>query len=171
MGIKLKEIFAAVDFNGVTFATVEYETVVKVKGGKKNPLQGRVTKRVRAQVMLAARGGDDAAYARKVNRGLEAEGKPPVFRPQPRIWGKRADNAPLVFHNGASYLEVIVLKVLSVAVYVDGQPFDGDPTTIEGWPEKPTEGHQGGLEEKVIIRTIKEDNILSLKLFGQEYRA
>ena len=171
MGIKLKNIFDAIQVNGVTFATVEYETVVKLKGGKKNPLQGRVTKRVRAQVMLAARGGDDAAYARKVNRGLEAEGKPPVFRPQPRIWGQRADNVPLVFHNGSTYLEAIFLRVLEQVVYVDGVPFDGDPATIEGWPEKPKEGEQGGLEEKVIIRTIKEDNIISLRVAGREYRA
>lgn len=146
-----------VDVNGSTFISIDTLTPVTLTGGKKNPLQGRVTKQTTGSSVMVFQNKKVNGYEAMVNRRLTKEGKG-EFVVGPRQWGTRVPNAPFVTHNGQSYLEVIFLKPGKVQYLVDGLPFDG---VIDGLV-KGDEGNQGGLEDKVIIRTINTHNVKAI---------
>lgn len=156
-------------FKGATFVGIDTETEVKLKGGKKNPMQGHVTKRSTATVQIFTRGGAAGGYENKVNRRLNAEGQEVDFEVGPRSWGVRRDDAPIVDHNGEQYLEVIYEKPGKSEYLLDGQPIQA--AEIIGLDEGPTAaGEQGGLENKVIIRTFKFSSIKGIRIGGKEYK-
>lgn len=154
------------DLSGNTFIGLTTETMPKLTGGKKNAMQGRVTKRTESQVQIFTN-QNGSAYASMVNRRLEGEGKG-EFTLSPRAWGERISGTPFVTHKGVDYLEVIFKKVISNQYLLDGKPVDA--SAIEGLPAK-REGKQGGLDDKVIIRTYKLDSIREMRAFGEEYSA
>lgn len=161
----IREIINA-NVNGSTFITIDTLTPVKLTGGKSNPLQGRVTKRVIGSNVMVFQNRTVNAYDAMVKRRLEKEGKnPSSFVLSPRQWGEREDGTPFVIHNGKSYLEVIFLSAGRVELLVDGQPYVGN---IPGLPVA-TEGHQGGLEDKVIIRTYTVENITAITINHTRY--
>jgi len=98
-------------------------------------------------------------YGETVKERLIAEGKDPgAYTPSERKWGVRINDTPLIEHKGEVYLEVIVLDPGVTTYLVDGvetakEDVNGLPTT------KPTPAKQGGLEDKIILRTIKLSNI------------
>ena len=153
---------------GGTFVGMDTETVVTLKGGKKNPQQGRVTKQMTGATVMCFSNTNGSAYNAMVLRRLEAEGKDPAsFELSPRAWGERIAGTPFVEHKGAHYLEVIFLRAGAVQYRIDGKPVD--ESEIEGLPEK-REGEQGGLENKVVIRTFAMDSITALRANGQEWQ-
>lgn len=156
------EIFS--NISGTDFVGMDTETSVTLLGGKKNPMQGRVTKvTTGSNVMVFQNGG----YNAMVQRRLAQEGKDPEsFELSPRAWGTRVQGGPFVEHKGALYLEVIFLSAGKVQYMFDGQPIAKDQ--IEGLKES-SEGRQGGLENKVVIRTFKVDSIVALRVNKQEY--
>ncbi len=153
--------------NGASFISLDTETEVKLTGGKSNPLQGRVTKvTIRSNVMVFQNKHQNG-YDNMVRRRLEKEGKDPTtFELSPRAWGVREHGTPFVNHNGNEYLEVIFLKCGDVHYRVDGVP-----TARELIPGLPTsqEAHQGGLENKVIIRTFAVESILAITVDKNTY--
>lgn len=90
----------------------------------------------------------------------------------PRTWGQRLPGLPLVHHvkDDASkyYFEVIFIKAGTVEYLLDGQPIDMN--LIEGLMDKSPEGEQGGLDNKVIIRTYALDSIELIRIDHQEFR-
>jgi hypothetical protein len=155
---------------GGTFVGIDTDTVPILKGGRKNPQQGRIVKRmVGATVMCFANNGSNA-YENMVKRRLENEGKnADSFTLSPRTWGQRIVGTPFVEHNGKYYLETIFLRAGKVEYLFDGSPID--PAKIEGLQDK-AEAEQGGLsdENKVIIRTFALDSVTALRVNGAEYR-
>ena len=107
--------------NGGTFISINTETQVKLAGGQKNPLQGRVTKVVMGSNVMVFQNKHSNAYENMVARRLVQEGKDPnSFQLSPRSWGVRETGTPFVTHNGNEYLEVIFLKCGDVHYRVDG---------------------------------------------------
>ena len=153
---------------GGTFVGMDTVTDVVLKGGKKNPQQGRVTKQMTGASVMCFSNTNGSAYNAMVLRRLEQEGKDPAsFELGPRAWGQRIAGTPFVEHNGKHYLEVIFLRAGAVQYMLDGKAVDS--TEIEGLPEK-REGEQGGLENKVVIRTFAMDSIVALRANGQEWK-
>lgn len=167
--MKLETAQAAFDtLEGGTFVGMDTVTDVKLTGGKKNPYQGRVTKRMTGAQVMCFSNSKTNAYDAMVRRRLEAEGKDPEsFELGPRAWGTRITGTPFVEHNSKHYLEVIFLKSGSVQYLVDGKP--ADEATIEGMPDR-KEGEQAGLEQKVVLRTFALDSIVELRAMGQVWR-
>lgn len=154
--------------NGATFITIDTETNVKLKGGKKNIQQGRVTKRVTGSNVMVFQNKKTNGYDSMVKRRLEKEGKDPTsFELSPRTWGTRLQGVPFVEHNGKYYLEVIFLHSGDVEYLLDGQPID--PDKIDGLPPRGPEGKQGGLEDKVIIRTYSVESIKAITIDRNRY--
>lgn len=153
---------------GGTFVGMDTLTEVKLKGGRKNPLQGRVTKRMTGAQVMCFSNQNGSAYEAMVKRRLEQEGKSADdFQLSPRAWGTRIAGTPFVEHNGRHYLEVIFLRAGAVEFLVDGQP--ASRAEIEGLDEG-TAGEQGGLENKVIIRTFALEGITALRANGEVWR-
>jgi hypothetical protein len=154
--------------NGGSFVSIDTVTEVKLKGGKANPFQGRVTKRVTGSQVMVFQNKKSNAYENMVQRRLVAEGKDPAsFELQPRKWGTRIPETPFILHNDQKYLEVIFLRAGKSELLVDGKPYSGE---IPGLPEvSDNEESQGGLDNKVIIRTYKCDSIKCIRVNQQEY--
>jgi hypothetical protein len=167
---QLQTILATV--NGASFISIDTLTDVKLKGGQKNPFQGRVTKANVGSSVMVFQNKHTNAYENMVKRRLEQEGKDPrSFELSARKWGTRIPDTPFVEHNGNLYLEVIFLKAGRVDLLVDGMPYDqkkhGD---IPGLPEDaPSEESQAGLENKVIVRTYLVNSIKRIRVNQQEY--
>lgn len=169
----IESAIASVD--GASIANIDTITEVKLTGGKKNPLQGRVQKRtVGSQVMMFTNKNSNG-YENMVRRRLVQEGKnPETFELKPRAWGTRVEDSPLIEHTNAKgeyseYIEVIFLKSGTTEYLVDGQVTPKDE--IEGIPaSKVYETQQGGLEDQVVIRSFKLDSIESIRIGGQEYK-
>jgi len=154
--------------NGTTFIGIDTETDVKLKGGKKNPMQGRVTKRTVGSNVMVFQNKSKSGYGAMVKRRLEKEGKDPdSFELQPRKWGTRLEGVPFVEHKGQYYVEVIFLNAGKTVYLLDGMPID--KSEIEGLPDAPQEAEQGGLDDKVIIRTYKADSIKSITINKKQY--
>ena len=149
--------------NGSTFISLDTITPVKLTGGKSNPLQGRVTKKVTgSNVMVFQNKKGSNSYSNMVNRRLEKEGKIPTFEVGPRTWGTRIPETPFIQHEENLYLEVIFLNSGKSEYLVDGKEYSDE---IEGLPvKKVSEESQDGLSNKVVIRTIKVDNIQAVTI-------
>lgn len=150
--------------NGATFIGLNTVTPVKLRGGKKNPLQGRVTKVVTGSNVMVFQNKTTNGYENMVNRRLAQEGKEATFEVGPRAWGTRVENTPFVVHGESLYLEVIFLSCGKVEYHVDGALYEG---VIEGLDNDHEEAVQGGLSNKVVIRTYKVANITSLTINGE----
>lgn len=158
--------------NGMTFIGMDTSTDVKLKGGQKNPMQGRVTKAMRGARVMAFQNKEINGYDAIIKRRLIAEGKNPnSFVLGKRAWGTRIPNLPIVEHfkDGDThyYLEVIYLEPGHVEYFLDGNPIA--KSAIIGLEEK-AEGEQGGLDDTVIIRSFKADSIVELRVNRQVFR-
>lgn len=159
---------ALATLTGGTFVGIDTETAVKLKGGKKNPQQGRVTKRTTGATVMCFSNTTGSAYDKMVKRRLAAEGKDPEsFKLGERAWGQRIAGTAFVEHKGKHYLEVIFMNAGETEYFLDGNPVD--KSTIEGLPEASTTG-QGGLDNQVIIRTYALDSVIALRAAGQEWK-
>lgn len=164
--INIIEVFASLNGNG--FVGVDTETVPVLKGGKKNPMQGKVKKVVTGSNAQMFQNKFLNGYEQMVRRRLEAEGKNGAsFQLSPRPWGVRLSGLPLVEHKGKYYLELIYQSAGKVEYLLDGKSIEQDK--VEGL-EPSSEGEQGGISDKVIIRTVALENVKALRYGGKEYR-
>ncbi len=154
---------------GGTFAGIDTVTEVKLKGGKKNPHQGRVTKRMTGAQIMVFTNSETNAYDAMVRRRLAEEGRDPdSFQLGPRAWGTRIAGTPFVEHKGEYYLETIFMRPGAVEYQLDGAPIQKDQ--IEGLEEREAApDSQAGLENKVVIRTFKLDSIVGLRAMGSNW--
>lgn len=154
--------------NGSSFIGIDTLTDVKLSGGKNNPMQGGVQKAVVGSSVMIFSNKKSNAYENMVERRLVAEGKDPKsFSLSPRAWGERIANTPLVLHKDEYYLEVIFLKAGETSYYYNSKPIKKD--LIQGMPEKSEGGKQGGLDNKVIIRTYKISSIARITINKEVY--
>ena len=159
---------AVANINGASFVGLDTHTDVTLAGGKSNPMQGRVTKRMIGATVMSFQNKNFSAYEAMVKRRLVAENKDPeAFVLGPRAWGTRIPNMPIVEHKGEYFLEVIFMKPGTVVYELDGNSID--PMAIIGL-KAPTAGEQGGLEDKVIIRTFKAESITELRIDGLVFK-
>lgn len=162
-------------FNGAAFANLTTLTALPLKGGKKNPLQGRVTKlSENANVMLFTSG---AGYQNRVNKLLREERgeNAPTFESQPLKWGKRVQDTPVIVHTKDGelrfYLQVLFLNApKNVSLFVDGRPATPEEVeAIRATENKPnTAKLQEGLQRHVHVRPYAFDSIVSLRAGGHE---
>lgn len=162
------------NISGGSFIGLDTLTNVKLTGGRKNPMQDRVQKRMTGATVMAFTHEKGNAYEAMVHRRLEAEGiSPTEFKVHERKWGTRLPNLPVVVHNKDGvdnyYLEVIFLRPGQVEYLLDGQPVA--KADIVGLPAEREVGPdaQGGLENQVIIRDFKVDSITELRLDGKAH--
>ena len=159
---------AVANINGASFVGLDTLTVPTLKGGKKNQMQGRITKRMMGANVMSFQNKNFSAYEAMVKRRLVAEGKQAEdFKLGERAWGTRIPNMPIVEHKGNYYLEVIFISSGVVSYYLDGNPIN--KSDIEGLEEK-EEGKQGGLQDKVIIRTFAAESITELRIDGKSFQ-
>ena len=156
-------------FEGATFCGLDQKTVVKLTGGKKNEMQGRVEKVTLGSTIMLFTNKRSNAYDNMVKRRLEQEGKDPEsFVLKPRKWGDRIPNTPFIEHKGEMYLDVIYHKAGKTHYLLDGQPID--KTDIIGLPEDRVDHkQQAGLNNQVKVRTLKMESIVAIRYNGQEY--
>lgn len=167
--INLKPLFT--DVHGNTFIGLDTVTVPKLKGGKSNPHQGKVTKVMTGASVMVFTNQNSNGYENMVIRRLIQEGKDPsTFELGERAWGTRIPGLPIVEHKDAQYLEVIFLRPGKVSYLLDGK--EVDKSEIQGLEEAAvSEESQGGLDNKVYIRTFKAESITRLVINGNEIAA
>jgi len=170
----LKEILEK-NLNGAGFIGLVAQTPVKLKGGKKNPQQGRIYKVIKNGNCILFQNKQKNGYSNMIRRRLEKEGiDPDNFKLGKRPWGKRLPNLPIVEHKGNYYLEAIFNQAPKVEYLIKDEngfrPISKDE--IIGLPETKKAGKQGGLSDKnkVVIRTFKVDNIKELHFNGEIIR-
>lgn len=153
---------------GTMFMGIDFETTATLTGGKSNPFQGRVTKRVTNASVMAFANKYVNGYEAMVKRRLKDEGKDADnFVLGPRAWGTRVDGLPLVTHNDSVYLDVIFSHSGDTEYLVDGVVTD--PATITGLKASEVSGEQGGLDNKVVIRTINLENVRTIRANKQTF--
>jgi hypothetical protein len=148
---------------GTVIAGIDTTTSVKLTGGKKNPMQGKIEKVSIGQNIMLFVNGKGSSYETMVKKRLAEEGKDPeTFKLSKRTWGERIPLTPLVLHKGNLYLETIFLKKpKNISYLLDGKPIDKNE--IKGLPAPKNEGLQANLRNKVIIRTFKLESIKKFK--------
>lgn len=155
--------------NGASFISLDTTTTPTLTGGKSNSMQGRIQKHNTGAAVMVFQNKNSHGYANMVERRLETEGKEKTFKLSPRRWGVRVPNMPIVEHKGEQYLEVIFLKSGVSTYTLDGKPID--KANIIGSKDNAPEGKQGGLNNKVIIRTFKLASVTRLGINGTDYHA
>jgi hypothetical protein len=153
---------------GSTFISLDTITEVKLTGGKKNPLQGRVQKLTTGANVMVFNSTEQNGYENMIKRRMLDEGKDPsTFSLGNRPWGTRIEQSPFIDHNGKKYIECIFMSPGKTVYLVDGVETAKDD--IEGLPEvKENPDSQGGIENKVIIRTFAVDSIRAMRVNGVE---
>ena len=164
--LSIQDILSQV--SGASFISIDTITVPVLTGGKKNPFQGMIHKvMVGANVMVFSMKHGGSAYENMVKRRLVKEWKDAEsFVLGQRAWGTRVEGTPFVEHNGQLYLEVIFLKAGTSHYLYDGHPIDSSDIVGLKDGEK---SDQGGLDNKVVIRTFRVDNISSITVDGQRH--
>ena len=154
--------------NGSAFISITTKTTPKLKGGKANPFQNNVTKITEKANVMIFSNKNGSAYSNMVKRRMVAEGKDPeTFTVSPRTWGTRIENTPFVEHKGELYIEVIYMNSGTTKFMYNGQEIDRD--SITGLDSEDSQTSQGGIENKVIIRTIKVENVKEITINHQHY--
>src|SRR6478609_7372191 len=109
--------------NGCTFAGLDSLTQVSLRGGRRNPQLGRVTKWCYGSRVMLFTNKNSSGYVNMVRRRLEKEGKDPMsYIPGQLAWGRRVYDSPLIQHEGKDYLQVIFLKPGTTEYFLDGEP-------------------------------------------------
>jgi hypothetical protein len=154
--------------NGASFIGLDTVTVPTLKGGKSNPMKDRVEKCSTGHNVIVFQNKNSNGYSNMVKRRLEAEGKnPETFELKPRRWGVRIEGTPLVEHKGNYYFEVIFLNAGKSTYLLDGKPIKKE--LVQGLDLDKEEGSQGGLNDKVIIRTYKIASISRITINKETY--
>ena len=103
-------------------------------------------------------------YKNSLINQAKREGKDTNFDIQPRRWGVRMENAPLVKHKDKHYLEYKAENVQSVE-YFDEQGNSLSAEQVAPFlPKKSHSSTQDKLDKKVILRDVDVENILSIRI-------
>jgi hypothetical protein len=163
---KIDFVNSLLNKKGADFITFSALTEVKVNksaviGGIKqtNPFFGRIAKEstVNAQINFN--------YENAVNNRREKEGSDRDFQTAGLKWGNKNHNNSIVYNNGQWYLQVRVLKGYGTRYFVDGK--ETPKSEIEAYlPVKKEGSGRQGVEDEIIIRTYKLDNINSITMNG-----
>lgn len=165
--MKLEQIQHLLDkISGATFAGMDTVTIPVLKGGKKNLMQGRITKFATNHRVMLFTNKNINAYNAMVRRRLIAENKDPdTFVLGSLPWGERLPNSPIIVHKEKYYLQCIFLHSGTVEYELDGVNITKED--IEGLNE--STGSEGqGLEREVIVRTFSLDSIDGIRLMGED---
>ena len=175
--MRLETILNAVEtISGAAFIGIDTDSIVSLKGGKKNPLQGRVHKVTLGSTVMCFQNKYTNGYENMVRRRLEQEGKDPgSFKLSPRVWGTRLPELPIVVHEKDGvvkhYLEVIFMQQGKSHYYLDTPGNIIPRSSIVGLDTpKVSEESQGGLNNKVIIRTYDIESITALRINDTVHR-
>jgi hypothetical protein len=178
----LRHVLANV--NGSSFVGADFATVApcnKTLGGKRgtglNPHFEQVQKVHKGAQLMVFQNKNINGYESMVERRLIAEGKNPArFELQPRKWGTRVPDFPIVVHTPATavnpkhYLEVIFLKAGETTYFYMGKPIAKEDIIGLKVPSHSDE-YQGGLGDDVVIRTFCCDSITELRIDHLSYAA
>lgn len=127
-------------------ATLSWQSIPKLKGGKGNPQQGRIRKVSTAPVTL---GGTGVYAMRKL-----AEGEfDSVTEVKDRAWGTRVGNSCIIEHKGGFYAEFYTDAKPVTTYYLDDEEIAKED--IDGLPESKR-------DSKVVPVTPKLQNVLVL---------
>ncbi len=165
--------------NGTTFAGIDHLSALKVNKTLPNPdyvkgngLPAKIPNPHFEHISKLTMGSSvtvGASYENMVKKKLIKEGKDPLdFVAGSLPWGTRIGNSPLIEHKGQIYIQLIFMKG-GDTVYRHGATVI-EESEIQGFtPPKKKEESQGGLEDEVIIRTLKLDSIVKLRINKKEY--
>lgn len=133
--------------------------------------QTMVKKRLAEQQVEELKHADELREAGKNNMAdaIEENAASPLdFVVGERKWGTRIDGTPLIEHKGEIYIDVIYLKSGESVFRNGGKVVEEDD--IQGYTKsKPSAASQGGVDNKVIFRTVKLDSIVELRINKQQY--
>lgn len=153
--------------SGVAFASIDTISTPTLRGGKKNPYQGKIRKIMSGAAVTIAT--SSAGYRNMMRKILqESGGNPDDFELKPRAWGTRIGGTPIIEHtkDGTTYhyLEVQFRSPGSTEYFVeeDGVLHPIEKDQITGLPDAP--------DAPVVIRTFRLDNILAIRFGGEEHR-
>lgn len=184
-GLTLQEVLG--DINGAEFASIDTLTMVslnKTLGGRgtgANPHHGKVFKRTEGIQCMVFTNKNSNAYENMVKRRLAKEGQDPEqFQLGERAFGTRIENSCFIQHTlkGETvpqiYLEVICIgngpKLSEYLVLTEKGLVPIAKEDIIGMkPETVNPEGQGGLEDKVVIRTFKVENVKRIRTDKKEY--
>ncbi len=173
--MKLEDKFAKIfdNVSGASFVGIDTLTEVPLLGGRKNEMQGRVTKRTVGNQVMVFQNKKSSSYGDMVTRRLIAEGKDPAsFVLGARTWGERIPETPFISHfkDGETtfYVEFIFLRAGESTYLLDGKPIA--KVDIVGLKPEATGGEQGGLDNKVVVRSFKLTSIEKVRIDGMEYK-
>lgn len=158
------------DLKGTTFTSIDMSTEADLLGGTKNPMKGHVRKVTKGGNVMIFGMKQGSAYDNMVKRRMAQEGlDPTTFTLKPRSWGTRIEGTPFVEHKGETYLEVFFVHPGTSHYELDGKEIA--PEFIEGLKPARAKGadQQGGIENEIMIRTIKCENILKIRADGNEH--
>lgn len=147
---------------GASFVTITAEVDPRMRKTG-NPYVGRVVKRSRVNGVI------NWSYESSVNRERCREDGDPDFEAHPRKWGLRVKGSPFVKHNGKTYLEMKVQRVMETEYLLDGEKIS--KSLIEKFLPKPkAEGARQDVEKPVILRDYNLDTIRAIKFSGADFK-
>lgn len=157
-----KQINEIIEVKGCTFIGFDTETTVKLTGGKKNSLQGKVTKRTFGLTGMVFSDKESSGYENKVNRELAKLGITDTFKAGSSRWGTHILGTPFVEHKDNMYLQVILTgSSKETKYYVEGIETSIDE--IEGLPK------QRPSKNNVNCKRYNINNIKKLRYNKREY--
>ncbi len=104
-------------------------------------------------------------YDRAVNKKRDKEDKDPDFVALPRSWGEWIDGSPLVISDKGNVSLVIMIKSREHQYEQNGEII---PTEIvDPWLRETQEGTRQGLDNPVVYRNFRLDNITNINMNGE----
>lgn len=140
--------------------SIETCQTIQLTGGKKNPMQGRVTKKTSGGSVQFFGNTKSNGYLNMKRRKAAKNGDADAanIKPKKRVWGERIKETPLIFHKGKVYVELVYLHApKNVEYFLDGKPID--KASIKGLP-KSRKSNPG----EVVLRVLKLETITRLKM-------
>lgn len=140
--------------------SIETCQTVQLTGGKKNPMQGRVTKKTAGGSVMFFGNTKSNGYVNMKRRKAAKNGNTDAgnIQPKKRVWGERIQETPLIFHKGKVYVEMVYLHApTKIEYFLDGKPIDKND--IQGMPKARKTG-----ENDIPLRVMKLETITRLKM-------
>lgn len=160
--------FAGIDIK--TIPTIRKTVDVFDDKGKKtrvpNLFYGNVEKLVTGSRVFIG-----ASYEKMIERRMKELNIPVEnFEAGTLPWGSYVDGGfPVIKHNGKFYLRVIFESSGKTEYFFEGRKTNLDEIIGLSVP-KVTDNSQGGINNKVIVRTIDFNNIVKIRCAGQEFK-
>jgi len=159
--------------NGATFLGLDIETIPTINKTRKvggnsrepNPHYGHIRKVVMGMSVMVSTSKSGSPYERMVRRRQAAEGKEVDFTAEKRAWGTRIGTTPLIEHKGQTYLEIFCQHPGVTTYYLDDTPINEEDIIGLSRPSHNEEA-QGGIDDQVVIRSVKAESIIGMRIDG-----